>query len=407
MAIKASDLAVRALKAPKSSKIEVGIDGYRGLVVIVYPGGEKVWTYRTRKDGRLYRERIGTYPGTTLREAVRRYAELRDQRSKGVDLAARRQRTVLEARRAPSVADLADDYIERHAKPNKRTWRQDAAMLKADVLPRWARLKAKSIERADVIALLDAIVDRGAPMQAGKVLALVRKLFNFGIERGVLAVNPATRIPRPTRPRIRNRVLADDEIRAFWHGLDQSKVRKQIRAALRLQLLTGQRIGEVLGARWCDVDLEAGTWLVPATRSKNRREHMVPLSPAAVSVLKDQLAIGDLVFPAARGDQPIRSEVAAHELAEALPKLGAGKFTTHDLRRTVETRLAALGFGREVRDRVLNHVDRSVGATHYNRHDYLVEKRRALDAWANALAAILDPSTRNNVSTLRRSGERA
>lgn len=407
MAIKASDLAVRALKAPKSLKIEVGIDGYRGLVVIVYPGGEKVWTFRTRKDRRLYRERIGAYPGTTLREAVRRYAELRDERSKGVDLAARRQRTVLEARRAPSVADLADDYIERHAKPNKRSWRQDAAMLKADVLPRWARLKAKSIERADVIALLDAIVDRGAPMQAGKVLALVRKLFNFGIERGVLAVNPATRIPRPTRPRIRNRVLADDEIRAFWHGLDQSKVRKQIRAALRLQLLTGQRIGEVLGARWCDVDLEAGTWLVPATRSKNRREHMVPLSPAAVSVLKDQESVGDLVFPAARGDQPIRSEVAAHELAEALPKLGAGKFTTHDLRRTVETRLAALGFGREVRDRVLNHVDRSVGATHYNRHDYLVEKRRALDAWANALAAILDPSTRNNVSTLRRSGERA
>lgn len=407
MAIKASDLAVRALKAPKSSKDEVGVIGYRGLVVIVYPGGEKVWTYRTRKDGRLYRERIGTYPGTTLREAVRRYAELRDERSKGVDLAARRQRTVLEARRAPSVADLADDYIERHAKPNKRTWRQDAAMLKADVLPRWARLKAKSIERSDVNALLDAIVDRGAPMQAGKVLALVRKLFNFGIERGVLAVNPATRIPRPTRPRIRDRVLADDEIRAFWHGLDQSKVRKQIRAALRLQLLTGQRIGEVLGARWCDVDLEAGTWLVPATRSKNRREHMVPLSPAAVSVLKDQLAIGALVFPAARGDQPIRSEVAAHELAEALPKLGAGKFTTHDLRRTVETRLAALGFGREVRDRVLNHVDRSVGATHYNRHDYLVEKRRALEAWATALAAVLDQSTRSNVSALRRSGERA
>ncbi len=407
MAIKASDLAVRALKAPKSSKDEVGVIGYRGLVVIVYPGGEKVWTFRTRKDGRLYRERIGTYPGTTLREAVRRYAELRDERSKGVDLAARRQRTVLEARRAPSVADLADDYIERHAKPNKRTWRQDAAMLKADVLPRWARLKAKSIERSDVNALLDAIVDRGAPMQAGKVLALVRKLFNFGIERGVLAVNPATRIPRPTRPRIRDRVLADGEIRAFWHGLDKSKVRTPIRAALRLQLLTGQRIGEVLGARWCDVDLEAGTWLVPATRSKNRREHMVPLSPAAVSVFKDQVAVDDLVFPAARGDQPIRSEVAAHELAEALPKLGAGKFTTHDLRRTVETRLAALGFGREVRDRVLNHVDRSVGATHYNRHDYLVEKRRALDAWANALAAVLDQPTRSNVAALRRAGERA
>ena len=407
MAIKASDLAVRALKAPKSSKVEVGVIGYRGLVVIVYPGGEKVWTFRTRKDGRLYRERIGTYPGTTLREAVRRYAELRDERSKGVDLAARRQRTVLEARRAPSVADLADDYIERHAKPNKRSWRQDAAMLKADVLPRWARLKAKSIERGDVIALLDAIVDRGAPMQAGKTLALVRKLFNFGIERGALAVNPATRIPRPTRPRIRDRVLADGEIRAFWHSIDQSKVRTPIRAALRLQLLTGQRIGEVLGARWCDVDLEAGTWLVPATRSKNRREHMVPLSPAAVAVFKDQVAVGDLVFPAARGDQPIRSEVAAHELAEALPKLGAGKFTTHDLRRTVETRLAALGFGREVRDRVLNHVDRSGGATHYNRHDYLVEKRRALDAWATALAAVLDQSTRSNVSALRRSGERA
>ena len=142
----------------------------------------------------------GRLPGYAPNEARLAYARIREQRDRGVDLAARRQRAAQHDRSSPTVKALCRDYIDRHAKPNKRTWVQDERMLDKDVIPAWGRLKAEGITRTDVVTLLDRISDRGSPMQAGKVLALVRKVWNFGIDRGVLALNPAARIPGLQRP---------------------------------------------------------------------------------------------------------------------------------------------------------------------------------------------------------------
>jgi integrase len=400
MAVKASDLSVKALK-PRPIRYEVPVAGHRGLVVTVWPSGDKAWTYRGRIDGRLYREKLGSYPAIGLNEARMAYAALREQRDKGVDLAARRQREAQTDRQSPTVKKLCGDYIERHAKPHKRTWAADERMLDKDVLPAWGRLKAESIMRADVVALIDKINDRGSQMQAGKVLALVRKVWNFGIERGVLATNPAARIPRPARVRAKDRVLSDVELRAVWKKLAKTDVRPQVRDAILLQILTGQRIGEALQAEWTEIDLKEKTWLIPASKSKNRREHLVPLSEQAAALIDGQARATNFLFPAGRGGLAIRSEVAAHELAEAMGALGVAKFTTHDLRRTVETRMASLGVGKETRDRVLNHTDRSVGGVHYNRYDYLLEKRAALGTWATNLARIVN-GAESTVTPLRR-----
>jgi integrase len=403
MVVKASDLAIKALK-PRTVRYEIPVAGNRGLVITVWPSGEKAWTYRGRIGGKLYREKLGMYPATTLTAATLKFAELRDQRSKGVDLAERRQRIAQKARHSPTVKALCIDFIERHAKPNKRTWVQDQRMLDKDVLPAWSRLRAEGITRADVVALLDQITDRGSPMQAGKVLALVRKVWNFGIDRGALTSNPAARIPRPTKARAKDRVLADDELKATWAKLSKSGIRPQVAAAIRLQLLTGQRIGEALQAEWEEIDLAERAWLIPASKSKNRREHLIPLSDQALAIIQAQPRMSRFVFPAARGKLAIRSEVAAHELADALPQLGVAKYTTHDLRRTVETRMASIGIPKETRDKVLNHADRSVGGVHYNRYDYLPEKRAALDQWGQFLAGIIGGKKKGNVVPIRKRG---
>jgi integrase len=398
--VKAADLAIKALKG-RATRYEVPVDGNRGLVVTVWPSGEKAWTYRGRIRGMLYREKIGMYPAMPLASALKAFADLREQRHKGEDLPARRQRATQTEQRSPSVKALCHDYIERHAKPNKRTWRQDKRMLDRDVIPAWGRLKASGIERADVVALLDTITDRDAAMQAGKVLALVRKVWNFGMDRGVLAHNPAARIPRPVKARTIDRVLSDAELKKVWPKLAKSGLRPQVAAALQLQLLTGQRIGEVLQAEWTEIDLGAQTWLIPASKAKNKKEHIVPLSEQAEAIIEAQPRVGRFVFPS-RGVAAIRSEVAAHELADVLPKLGVDKFTTHDLRRTVETRMASIGIAKETRDRVLNHTDRSIGGTHYNRYDYLPEKRTALNQWAQFLADIIEGKRKGNVLQMKR-----
>jgi integrase len=401
MAVKASDRAIKALK-PSAVRYEAPVAGNRGLVITVWPSGEKAWTYRGRIGGKLYREKLGAYPAVPMAAALLEFSKLREQRARGVDLAARRQRSAQQARRSPTVKTLCADFIERHAKPNKRTWVQDQRMLGKDVLPAWSRLRAEAITRGDVVALLDQITDRGSPMQAGKVLALVRKVWNFGIDRGALVSNPAARIPRPTKARTKDRVLTDDELKAAWPKLPKSGIRPQVAAAIRLQLLTGQRIGEALQVEWSEIDLDERTWLISAAKSKNRREHLVPLSDQAVALIEAQPRVSGFVFPAGRGEKAIRSEVAAHELADALPQMGLPKFTTHDLRRTVETRLASLGIPKETRDRVLNHADRSVGGVHYNRYDYLPEKRAALEQWSQLLIDVVEGKRKGNIVQMKR-----
>lgn len=419
MSVKPSDLAIKALKS-KSVRYEVAVEGHRGLVVTVHPTGDRTYSYRGRIDGRLHRERleVAGVPVSTFAEARKVYAALVTDRRNGVDLPSRDQQAKQARVERPTVAKLCADYIERHAKPNKRSWQQDARMLDKDVLPAWGKLKADAITRPGVVALLDEITDRGSPMQAGKVLALVRKVWNFGLDRGAVPANPAARIPRPVKVRAKDRVLSDAELRALWLHLDESGMRPQVAGALRLQLLTGSRIGEALSVEWTEVDAKAAAWLIPSAKSKSKREHLVPLSAPALAAIQAQPQAGRYVFPA-RGKEPkaIRTEVAAHELTEALAgdtafarairEAGGQPFTSHDLRRTVETRLASLGIGREVRDRVLNHRDASVSGTHYNRHDYLAEKRAALDAWASLLDGIVSGKMPEKIASFHRVRKRA
>jgi integrase len=397
---------MRALKARSTGEYETAIQGYRGLVVTVYPSGEKVFTYRWREGGRLHRVKIGAYPACSLATAVEKFAGYRSRRRNGASIAAEVRLREQQERAAPTIKQLADEYLTRHAKPSKRSWRNDERILEHDVLPAWGPLLAAAVTRRDVVALLDSVVDRGAPYQAGQILALVRRMYNFGIERGAVANNPASKIKPPAKPLAKDRVLSDKELRVFWINLDKTELRQPVREALRLQLLTGQRIGEVLRAEWSEIDLRARTWIIPASKAKNKQESLVPLSVDVANIFKAQPTRDGYVFPAAGDAGHIRTDTAANELRRALPELRVGGFTSHDLRRTLATRLAELGTARIVVDSILNHKDRTVTAT-YDRYGYLPEKRAALDAWAHRLAGIVGGSPRTStVVPMRRKSAR-
>lgn len=161
-------------------------------------------------------------------------------------------------------------------------------------------MKAKEITRRDVRNLLEEIAER-APIMANRTLALIRKMYNFAIERDWVEANACQGIKWLAPERQRDRVLSEDEIRRFWAALDEEH---PITAALfRLRLLTAQRGGEVHGATWDEMDLQSGWWTIPAERSKNKLTHRVPLSPPALKILKElKKEVGDSpwVFPSAR-----------------------------------------------------------------------------------------------------------
>lgn len=402
MAVKPNDLAIKALKQ-RAREYETAIAGHKGLVVVVYPSGARSYTYRFRQDGTLKRVFL---EATTLAAARVEWEALKGSVRGGADPAesVKREKAAKQLKRQadradPTVTDLAADFIRLHSKKKKRSWRADELMLEGLVLPEWGRMKAKEIERRDVVALLDQVAET-APVRANRLLAVVRKMFNWAVERDVLQASPCANVKAPAKETARDRTLTDAELRTFWNGLAGSGIPADTQCALRLQLLTGCRISEIAGARWSEIDRRKGEWLIPGARAKNGRECLLPLSASALALLETLDATGPYLFPR-RGKKSghLRADVATHELAHGTFEIGE-HFTSHDLRRTMATNLGRLRVPRVVQDAILNHKDGSIGAT-YDRHDYYDEKRAALQAWADHLHRIVTGDEGGKVVPIR------
>jgi integrase len=296
-----------------------------------------------------------------------------------------------EAAKADTVASMAAAYVERHLKRNTRRWRDAEQMLARDVLPQWGHRLAKDISRRDVLDLIDGVLDR-SPVSANRVLSLIRRMYNWSLERGIVEANPAAGIKPPHREYPRDRTLSDDEIRALWAAWDA--MGRPFGTIQRLLLLTAQRRGEVAAMRWDQLDLERGVWRLTSADTKTGREHILPLSPAVVEILRQgpQIDGSPLVFPANRrgSDRPVSGFSKAKHITDRLS--GVASWTWHDLRRSAATGMAKLDVPPHVCERILNHSGSglmSAIARVYNVHSYQTEMRAALDAWAREIERIV------------------
>ncbi len=280
-----------------------------------------------------------------------------------------------------TFADLAEKYLTEHARPRKRSWKDDHRLLRREVLPHWRHRAANEIERRDARELVQAVALRGVPIAANRLRALLHKVYAFAIEQEIVETNPITHVPRPGVERRRDRVLSAEEIRTVWAKLDDEA--PPMAAAFRLRLITAQRGGEVHNMRWADVDLEAGWWTIPAEQSKNGLPHRVPLTACALTLLR---ALQETMQPHAV--HVLAGARGKRQQSEAAARLTIPDFRGHDLRRTAASAMASAGVPRLVIAKVLNHAERDVTAV-YDRHGYDAEKRKALETWARTLTAIL------------------
>lgn len=409
MSKKFTEIFVRNLK-PQAKPYTVRESG--GFSLRIRPSGVKSWIFTYDFLGQRRNLTLGVYPNLSLKAARSAHTEARELLAQGVDPAEQKQaaaqakklQRVIEARE-PTVAALVAEYLENHAEPKKKSWPEDQRILYKDVVPAWGHRKARDITRRDVVTLVDGIARRGAGIAANRTLAVVRRMFNFAIERGILDLTPVSHVKPPAKENRRDRVLNAAEILAFWEQLETTPMSQSIRLALKLMLATGQRKGEILNTQWPDVDLEAGWWTIPAERAKNGVLHRVPLNATALAILRELQALNlprPWLFPSpcAGGKKPITAMSVDHAIRRC-DFDGLAHFTPHDLRRTVATTLGALGFNRLIQDKVLNHVDRTVGGI-YDRHSYDKEKQQALDAWDRRLQEILTERPTGNVIALQR-----
>ena len=246
------------------------------------PRGVKSFVWLYHFEGRSRRLTLGTHPSLSLAEAGVKLAEAQSQLTKGIDPGSRVVAKRQAERNAETVAELVASYLDRYARIRKRSAFEDERILKKDVLSRWGYRQAKNITRRDIVQLLNEIVDRGAPIQANRTLTILRRMFKFAVGQAILEVSPCDMVEAPSSENVRDRVLTEDEVRLLWNVLKSAPMELNARRILRMMLVTGQRKGEIIGLHKQEIDYQKRLWTLPATRAKNGREHLIPLSTLAL-----------------------------------------------------------------------------------------------------------------------------
>jgi integrase len=381
-----TDAKILAIRRPEKGQVEVRDKAVPGLRIRVGATG-KTFVLRKTDAGRYRNITLGRYcERFGLAEARKKarllLSDIEFNSDPIASLPASRRVHV-----TPTIRSLWPEY--KAAKSHLRTIREIERVFVRHIIPVFGDRAADKISRGEITRFIDGYAST-TPVMARNVLAYFSAFYTWALPRlDDLPGNPCRDAGRPPAPKPRERVLNEREIGALWRVLDGEK--KPFGPAIKLLLLTGQRRNEVFDADRREFDLDARLWTIPRERAKNGTTHLVPLSPAAIAIVKDLLATekSDKLLPA-RGNwdaSPSGFSKAMARIRDALEvelKQKVPHWTLHDLRRTMATGLQRQGVRLEVTEAVLNHLSGSrsgiVGV--YQRHNYFEEKRAALAAWA-------------------------
>lgn len=309
-----------------------------------------VLNYYRRSDGRERRYTIGGFPEWSAAAAREEAKRLKREIDGGADPVGAYQET----RNAPTVADLAarfeNDYVPRKRPSTQRVYRQQ---IRTDILPALGRAKVAAVSHSDIDAFHHKLSAR-APTHANRVLAVLSKMFSLAVRWGWRTDNPCRGVERNQEEK-RHRYLTAAELSRLSTAL--TKLPDQGAAnAVRLLLLTGARRGELLAARWTDINMETGVWIKPGATTKQKTQHRVPLSEAACRLLAEMRDDADdgveWIFPARGGGHRPHINEAWIRLRKAV---GIPDARLHDLRHTYATALASSGLGLPVIGALLGH----------------------------------------------------
>jgi integrase len=438
-------------KEPKNrrqGRYDVTVAGRKGLMVRVFPSGAASFRLRyTRGDDRyvMVLGEFGEKDGLTLAEAFHLHDQALQELERDLDPLEERQKRLAAAERgraeragAGTVADLVEQFVHRKLRAERWDeadgWVRDermktkarkrpdaaAALLgstdgaapirkrrgKQKPVPNFVselgKLNAHDLTKRKIIAFLDSIVDRGSPVTANRIYALLKQLLDWAAAKDLIPASPMAGVERPGgEERPRERVLTADEIRAFWTKLETADMADPTKLALKLLLATGQRRGEITLARWKHFDLDAKLWTIPVellktshSRRSSPEPHIVPLSDLAIDLmnqLKMLSASAPYVLPAHASKKRTgrySEGVLSRAVRQNADHFGIPHFTPHDLRRTAASFMTKLKVPRLHVEKVLNHSTGDIAEV-YDRHDYLDEKRTALGTWGAYLSDIV------------------
>ncbi|CAJ1798505.1 tyrosine-type recombinase/integrase [Aeromonas veronii] len=406
---------IAALAAKESAYYKMDDDrtrGAGGLGVKVLPNGGKMFVFRyTRNEKRAFIQ-LGRFPTLSLAEAREKAKAFSQMIRDGLDpkdeltrQTRERDQEKREHEQQGTIEQLFKSYTEQMKKDGKRTHAAVLLALEKETYPVIKpTTKAKDVTAHDIKIILAHMIRRGADTQSNRVRSYLMAAFNYGLKHDNdpanfiddakfgLVLNPVAAIPKQkAAERVGERFLTWAEARQLLDDMEHpTSLGLTLRSLIRLCFFTGgQRPYELAASRWASIDWEAKTLTITAELSKNGRPHLIPLTDSALRVLREQqAATGDSPFIFAHATKPSEPMPMA-SLSQAIDRYRKraemAHFIPRDFRRTCKTLMGELGIAKDLRDRLQNHALNDVSSKHYDRYEYLPEKRRALELWERRL----------------------
>jgi integrase len=390
MRAKLTPQLVASVKAdPTTDRTIIWDESLPNFGLVITAAGHRSFIVQYRANGRSRRMAI---------KATLRLGEARKEARAILGKVAKDRDPLTERRKAEASAEntlqsVAEKYFQREGK-TLRTVKERRRTLARLVFPRLGAKQIEDIKRSDIVKLLDRIEDESGPAMASHTLAYLRKILNWHAGRSDDYRSPVVRGMARTKAKeqARDRILADDELRAIWKAAGE--MNNAFGPLVRFLLLTATRRDEAARIRRSEIN---GEWTIPGARYKSKRDHVIPLSGAAKAVIASVPVIGDrdLVFTH-DGKRPVGG---FSKFKAALDKSsGVTGWRLHDLRRTARSLMSRVGVDSDIAERALGHVLTGVRGT-YDRHAYLEEKRKAFEKLATLIEQVINPQ--ENVIALR------
>ncbi|MSR16136.1 MAG: site-specific integrase [Gammaproteobacteria bacterium] len=392
---------------------------------------EWMFIYTPRPGAAQRKLGFGSYPTVTLERARQKADEARKLLTDGIDPQIERQAQAAKRASADTLPQTVSELF-RHWHALALAHRKDGGKeikraFDKDVLPKIGGVSLKNIRRGHTTAVLDEVLARDARRLANRLLSEMRQMFKFGVIRDLVAADPTYGITKNDvggRDTERERVLSEGEIQTLKAALPSAKLPKPTELAVWIMLSTCCRVGELSKAKWSEIDLHQGSWVIPADNSKNKRPHTVFLSAFALKQFKSLRALctsNIWAYPNRADDtesaenveqrhinlKTIVKQLRDRQRTKALDKrteavstlnLPGGDWVPHDLRRTGATLMASLGVLPAVIERCLNHLEQNRMTRIYQRHDFSVEQRQAWEMLGQRLELLTCDDTSNVVS---------
>ncbi len=384
-----SDSAIKNAK-PKAKQYKLHDE--KGLFAIIRPTGGKLWRFKYRYQGKEQQLSLGTYPEVSLKDARKRLNEARNLLAEGKDPGAEKKRAAVAAsiRAGNTFKVVAEEFIDKQ----KREGRAEATLAKSRWhLDRLGKLHTRpiaEIEAFELLAVLKKLEARGNLEAARQIRSFASRVFRYGVattrcKRDIAA----DLIGALTAPTVKHHaaIVEPSKVGELLRAIEGYEGQPSTHLALRLAPHVFVRPGELRHAEWQEFDLDAALWTIPATRTKMRKSHQVPLSAQAVRILRDaeRLSGGSkLVFPGLRGGRPL----SENTFNAALRRLGYGhdEMTAHGFRAMASTLLNESGkWNPDAIERALAHGERDKIRAAYNRAAHWAERVAMAQWWSDYL----------------------